>query len=208
MVSMQPLMSSISSNRGMAVISVGFLLRLDLAQGHRIGRGPGADQVNRLLARPIVVRTAHCLAVDSHHLARQKGRHRLGPLHEAPLELLRVQPGENVAEGVVGRDSVGQVQKGAEPLLLALAEHLHIDPGIGAANHGADGNGHDVQQLVPLAPLYPWVLQALKMIHDRRPLPIHHHSPLTSPHTYTQFTIPYSTIKPKSTERLALGLLQ
>ena len=34
---------------------------------------------------------------------------------------------------------------------------------------------------MPLAPLYPRVLQALKMIHDRRTLPIHHHSPSLHP---------------------------
>ena len=67
------------------------------------------------------------------------------------LPLSGVQPGKHVAGSVVGGNAVGQVQKGAEPFLLAPAEHLHLDPGIRAAKHGADGHGCDVRQLLPLA---------------------------------------------------------
>ena len=146
-----------------------------------IGRGPSANQMDGPSARLRIVGTTHRLAVYGHHLAGHEGRHRLGPLHETALELLRVQPGENVAEGVVGGNAVGQVQKGAEPLLLALAEHLHVDPGIRAADYGADGDCHDVQQLVSLSPLYPRALQVLKTFHDRCTLPLHHHSPSHHP---------------------------
>ena len=127
-----------------------------------------------LLACPFVVGAAHRLAVDGHHLSGQQVCHPLAPLHEALLEALlepvRIQAGEHVAEGVTGRDAFGQIQKGkgAEPFLLALAEKLHLDPGVRAADDGANGDGDVVQQVVPLAPLNPRVLQFSKTLHDGR----------------------------------------
>ena len=72
---------------------------------------------------------------------------------------------------------MGQVQKGAEPLLLALAEHLHVNPRVGTADDRADGYGDDVQQLVPLAPVNPGILQSPKTLHDRHTPPLLHGSP-------------------------------
>ena len=139
-----------------------------------------------LLACPVVVGAAHRLAVDGHHLSGQQVCHPLAPLQEALLEALlepvRIQAGEHVAEGVTGRDAlgqiqIGQIQKGAEPFLLALAAKLHVDPGVRAADDGANGDGDVVQQLVPLAPVNPRVLQFPKTLHDGRSLPFPHHSP-------------------------------
>ncbi len=98
-----------------------------------------------LLACPFVVGAAHRLAVDGHHLSGQQLCHPLAPLHEALLEPVRVQAGEHVAEGVVRRDAVGQIQEGAELFLLALAKHLHGNPGVRAADDGTNGDGDDVQ---------------------------------------------------------------
>ena len=39
------------------------------------------------------------------------------------------------------------------------------------------GNGYYVQQPVPLAALYPWVLQLLRIVHNRRTQPTLHHHP-------------------------------
>ena len=74
---------------------------------------------------------------------------------------------------------MGQFQEGLEPFQLALAEQFDVDPGVGAA----DGNGHDVQQLAPLAAVDPGVLQRPEIIHNGRALPLSHHSsrlPFTS----------------------------
>ena len=107
---------------------------------------------------------------------------------ETLLEAVRVQAGEHVAESVVGGYSVGQVEEGAEPFLLAFAEHLHVDPRVGTADDGADGYGDDVQQLVPLAPVNPWILHASKTLHDPAAPPLLHHSlhPPTEPRSLTQ----------------------
>ena len=58
----------------------------------KLRRGPGADQVDRLLHRSPAMGTAHRPAVDGRHLAGHEGRHRPGPINETLLELPRVQP--------------------------------------------------------------------------------------------------------------------
>ena len=63
--------------------------------------------------------TAHRLPINGHHLPRQQVGNRLGPLHETPLELLWVQPGE----GVVGGDAVRHFQK--EPALVETGVRNH-----------------------------------------------------------------------------------
>ena len=45
---------------------------------------------------------------------------------------------------------LSKVQEGAEPFLLAPAEHLHICPGVRAPDDSTDRNGYDIQQLVPV----------------------------------------------------------
>ena len=186
--------SSISSNPGMAVISLDFSSvltcpKLSMLPFDKLRRGPGADQVDRLLQRSPAMGTAHRPfgfaqdrpAGDGHHLAGHEGRHRPGPINETLLELPRVQPGKHVAGSVVGENAVGQARKGAEPFLLAPAGHLHLDPGIRAAKHGAHGNGYDVRQLAPLASLHPRVRQVPKALYDRCTLSLHHHSPSHHP---------------------------
>ena len=188
--------SSISSNPEMAVISLEFSSvltcpKVSMLPFDKLRRGPGADQVDRLLHRSPAMGTAHRPfgyaqdrpAVDGRHLAGHEGRHRPGPINETLLELPRVQPGKHVAGSAVGGNAVGQVQKGAEPFLLAPAGHLHLDPGIRAAKHGADGNGCDVRQLAPLASLHPRVRQVPKALHGRCTLSIHHH-PASKPDSF------------------------
>ena len=87
---------------------------------------------------------AHRLAVDGHHLALGELGHRLDPLNKTALELLWVQPGEDIPEGVMGGDSVGQLQESPEPLLFAIAEEFDIHPVIGAANSATDGDRYDI----------------------------------------------------------------
>jgi hypothetical protein len=67
---------------------------------------------------------------------------------EAFLERVGVQAGEDAAERVVAGHAAGQVQERGEPRALGAAELLDLDPPVGAADHGADGDDQDVVQLV------------------------------------------------------------
>ncbi len=106
------------------------------------------------------------LAVDGHHFALGDLGYGLDPLHETALKLLWVQAGKDVAEGIMGRDTVGQFQKGAEPILFAVAEEFDIHPRIGAANSATNGDGDDIQELVPLGAVNPGVLQPREVFGD------------------------------------------
>ena len=111
----------------------------------KLRRGPGADQVKGPLARMAVVGAAYRFAINGHHLSGQQLRHSLAPFHEAFLEAVRVQTGEYVTEGIMGRDTVGQLREGAKPFLLAHSEHGHMNPGVGPTNHRTYGCSDDVR---------------------------------------------------------------
>ena len=145
---------------------IGLLLGLDLAQGQVILRGPGADQVYGPLVPRRIIGPSGRLAVNGHHLTRQQLGDGLGPGYEAILQLHWVQAGEHIAKGVVGWDTVGQFQEGLKPGQLALAEEFYVDPGIGAADGGTNGNGNDVHQLMASGAFHPWVVQVSEMIEN------------------------------------------
>ena len=84
----------------MAVISLDFssvftwARVMELAEAQALTRACPVPRygVDGPLARMAVVGTPHRLTVDGHHFPRDQAGHRLGPGHEAPLELLRIQP--------------------------------------------------------------------------------------------------------------------
>ena len=45
---------------------------------------------------------------------------------------------------------MGQVEEGAQPPQFGVAERLALGPTLGAAEHGAQGDGKDIEQLVAL----------------------------------------------------------
>ena len=67
----------------------------------------------------------------------------------------------------MGGDAVGQFQEGLKPFQLALAKEFHMDPGIGSADGGADGDGYNIHQLVASGPFHPGVVQISEMIQYR-----------------------------------------
>ena len=64
------------------------------------------------------------------------------------MELVGVVPLGESAEGVARGDAVGRGQDGLQPAGLHHAEVLGVVPGLGPGDHGADGDGHDVEQVV------------------------------------------------------------
>lgn len=127
---------------------VRFLVHGDLSEHETVRARPGADHMDRRLARLAIMRTAHRLAIAGDHRALG---HRDGGLHPgegAGLEPVGVEGGEDPSEGVMGRNAVGQGEKGVEPLPLGLAELLHRHPLVGATDDRAQGDGEDVEELM------------------------------------------------------------
>ena len=118
-----------------------------------------------LLSRP-VIGTSGRLPINGHHLARQQLGNGLCPGHETVLQLRWVETGEDIAEGVVGWNTVGQFQEALKPGQLAFAEQFDMDPGICAADGGADGDGQDVHQFVLSGAFYSGIVQLSEMIEN------------------------------------------
>lgn len=106
------------------------------------------------------------LPINDHHFTRQLFSDGLDPGYEAVLHLRWVEADENIAEGVVGWDAVGQFQEGLKPGQLALAEELDMHPRIGAADGGASGDGNDVHQFMASGAFHQWVVQPSIMIQN------------------------------------------
>ena len=70
---------------------------------------------------------AHRLAVDGHHFALGELGHGLNPLNETMLELLRIQPGEDVFEGIMGGTETEMLK---EPRII-LGKVAHADQASG-----------------------------------------------------------------------------
>ena len=70
---------------------------------------------------------------------------------------------EDAAEGVVGGNAVGQTQEGLEPVLLGATVLGDVLPTIGSADDGADGDDHDVHEVVQSCAVDPWVFENCEM---------------------------------------------
>ena len=91
---------------------------------------------------------AKALAIDGHELAAGELDHRGHPLLEAAIEGPGVQATEDIAEGVVGGDAVGQVQEGLQPGEPGPAILGHGGPAVGPTDHREEGDGEEIDQFV------------------------------------------------------------
>ncbi len=64
------------------------------------------------------------------------------------FEGCRIQGRQHLAEGVVGRDAVGQIQKGAKPRLMGFTVVCDLGPMFQAADHGTDRDDQDVVEFM------------------------------------------------------------
>jgi hypothetical protein len=146
---------------------VGLLGHGLLPQAQVTPDGPGTDQVQRRLAVLAVVRPSKGFAVDGDVLEIQGPGDFGHPGGEASLELSWVECGEEASEGVVGGDAVGQAEKAFEPVVLGTAVLVDIDPGVGPASDGTDGEGNDIEQVVQAGTLQAGIGQSLEMGQQR-----------------------------------------
>jgi hypothetical protein len=112
-----------------------------------------------------VERAPRGLAVDRdlprcHDLRPENRSH---PAQEAALEGVGVDQHQHPAEGVVRGDAIRQREEALEPVPLAAAVQRDVLEALGLAEHGADRDHQDIEQLVLDPPLAAWIL-------DRREL--------------------------------------
>ena len=135
-----------------------------LGEDQALRRRPGADEVERPGAGERITGAADRFPVEGDHLGLGRPGHGLHPAQEPGLELARIEPGEDPANGVVGGNPVRQIEPVGQPVLLDPAPLGDLDPGFGATDHRADGDRHDVEQAVPAPMGNPGVDQVTKTV--------------------------------------------
>jgi len=117
-----------------------------LPEGDVIGGRPRADHVNGRLARSGVETSVQRFAVDGDDLARRDFVQGGNPTQETRLELGGLDRGQHGVEAIVRGDAAPEVEKLRQPLTLLAAEVRNGDEIIRSADHGADGDGDNVDQ--------------------------------------------------------------
>ena len=143
-VTMQPLSIKQVEQGGHRRDFVALLIHRDLTEDEPIGARPGADHVDRRLARTPVMRAAHRLAVAGDH--RPVGHARRSDCTQARKQRWNWS-GSRAAktrpkvswEGM----PLGRSRKVSNHSRLALPNCLHRHPLVGAADDRAQGDGQD-----------------------------------------------------------------
>jgi hypothetical protein len=120
--------------------------------------------VNGALALGRVEGATQCLAVDGDEFAVRCPDDSVHPTQKALLERGRIHRGEDAAEGVVGRNPVGQIEKGDKPVPLFFGVRFDVGPMITPGNDSTEGDGDDVEQAVKLGVVGAWVVKIGKMV--------------------------------------------
>jgi hypothetical protein len=121
---------------------------------HQAGLGgPDVDQVERVVATALEVGAAQSFAVESHHAF--EGHHAFESLGEGAgeagkgsLEGFGIEQAEDATEGVVAGHAMGHLEQGLEQGALGVAELGHVGTGLGAAQHGHEGDDDHLEQAV------------------------------------------------------------
>lgn len=128
-----------------------------------------ADQRQRRAPVPAVERAPHRPAVDR-DLPGSAGigpEYRADPGEKAALEALRVDQHRHPAEGVVRGNAARQLEQAAEPVAFAAAVEGDVLKAFGLADHGADRDHQDIEQLVLDPPVTAWVLDPGELVDQR-----------------------------------------
>jgi len=134
---------------------VGFRVGGDLAEQQPLTVGPDMYHVQRRLLGCPVERTPRTLAIDRYHPLQALGE-ALHEAHETRPERLGVKAAEYPAEGVVAGDTVTQFQELAQEGFFGAAKFRHIRAVLAAAQHGAQRDDQDLEQIMPDV-ILPWV---------------------------------------------------
>lgn len=97
--------------------------------------GEGRDHMDRLLGAFLLIGAARRLAVDDDDFGRRVGQGR-DPGDKAPLERLRVERGENIAQMIMGGRALREGAEATQEIELLLAEPRNIGEGFRPGQHG------------------------------------------------------------------------
>ena len=140
-----PSSSNSLSSLGMAVISLDLSSTATCPKVRELAPTQALTRCRQVPSRTTAATQG--LAIDLDLLDSQAVADGVDPGGEAVLEDGRGQVAEEVAEGIVGGDAVGQGQpQGTQPGFLGAAKGGHVLEAFGPGQQGAQGDGQDVAQ--------------------------------------------------------------
>jgi hypothetical protein len=104
--------------------------------------------VYRRFSIDLVMGSAKGFPIDGDGFAAEGLGHILHPLSKKRLKAFGIDPCKETAEGVVGRDTVGELEEFFEPCDFGVAELGDLCPGVCAADDGAKRDQKDVVEAV------------------------------------------------------------
>jgi hypothetical protein len=151
-------------------------LRVDrrLGDDQIVGRRPGADQMERALPTPPIVRPPQRLAIHGDDLFARCADDGCDPGQEAAAQLLRVQSRKHPAKRVVRGDPARQRQERPQPRFLRTPKRRHMHPVVGPADHRTQRDRHDVDEAMLLQVVASRILQRPEMLADARRRQLRH----------------------------------
>jgi hypothetical protein len=97
--------------------------------------------MHRLLAYPTA---AQRLSIQAHLLAAKTRQRRLHPVHKRLRKGFRPNPTEHIAQRVMRRNPIRQLQKAAQPRFLFEAELFHAHPVFDSTQDRAEHDHDDI----------------------------------------------------------------
>jgi hypothetical protein len=77
----------------------------------------------------------------------------LNPRDESGVELPGIEQLEDAAQGIMGRDAVGEFQEGFQPVELLLAVGFDLDGRIAAGDDATEGEDEEIDEVMFLVRL-------------------------------------------------------
>ena len=158
-----PVSSRRSSRGGEGGDLVGFLLAGLLTEHKALVRGPGRDQVQRVLALSPVMATPRSLTVDGDNV-RSGVALRVYPRRKAGMETLRRQRVDDVIEGVVRGHAFRKRQKVAQNIKLPVTPAFDLNKILSPRHGRAQHNQKHFLQWVANLPRLTGVIKGRKMV--------------------------------------------
>ena len=124
----------------------------NLPQRQTLLSGPGANQMQRMLAMLRAARSSQGFSVDGHEprppLVVAMVCERSNPIQESELELVRLNERQNAADGVVRRRPVFQADELSEPGCFLTGEVHDLRGSVATRDGRGDAKKQDINQLV------------------------------------------------------------
>src|SRR6266568_302993 len=140
---------------------VRFLLGRQLSQHQAVCYGPCTHQMQCLLACCPIMRTPTRLPIYRDH-SLDGGADPLHPVVKTCFKLFGINVGKDSSNGIMRRNSVGQLQQLGEPCFLCSHKFFDPYPSVCSTDHSTNRDNDDIAQSMVLGSFDTWVLYLSK----------------------------------------------